>query len=300
MNSLANTQFWKSLVSSKGYTYKDIPNLTGKVAIVTGANTGLGYATAVALAGNGAHVFLACRNQERAMDAIERIKKDIKSDYPEVSEEPKLEFLELDLNNLAKSRQAANNFMAKNLPLHILVCNSGIMWVPFELSADGIETQFAVNHLGHFVFTSGLLPRLKESQPSRIVVLSSMTHESTVDGGIDFDTINDSSKSDSFQRYGRSKLSNILFAKALARRLKDERVYVNVAHPGYVNTELIRYTDKTFGAIPAKLGGVAGRVFASDPKIGALTQLFLATSPKVESEDIRGQYYIPTAHEGLP
>ena len=141
-------KFWKTYFTPNHYSDKQIPNLTGKVAIVTGANTGLGYATTVSLAGHGAHVFLACRSRERAMDAIERAKKEIKEKYPNAAE-PKLEFLELDLGSMKKSRESAKNFLSKNLPLHILVCNSGIMLTPFGLSADGIEEQFAVNHMGY-------------------------------------------------------------------------------------------------------------------------------------------------------
>lgn len=147
MNNVTQLAFWKHLLTPNNYSYSKIPDLANKVAIVTGANSGLGYATTVALAAKGAHVFLACRSQQRAEDAIERAKAEIKETYPDAAE-PKLEFLELDLNDLKKSREAARTFANKGLPLHILVNNSGIMATPFELSADGIETQFAVNHLG--------------------------------------------------------------------------------------------------------------------------------------------------------
>jgi NAD(P)-dependent dehydrogenase (short-subunit alcohol dehydrogenase family) len=139
-------QFWKTLITPRRYSYDLIPSLTGQVAIVTGANTGLGYATMVALAERGAHVFAACRSKQRATDAIERATKEIKDKNPDA--EPKMEFLELDLNDMKKCRQAANTFLEKNLPIHMLILNSGIMMVPFALSADGIETQFAVNHMG--------------------------------------------------------------------------------------------------------------------------------------------------------
>lgn len=139
--------WWKSFFSRR-YSYDKIPDQTGKVAIVTGANTGLGYATTVALAARGAHVFLACRSKERALGAIERAQKEIKEKHPQAPV-PKLEFLQLDLNSIKKSQQAADEFLSKGLPLHILVNNSGIMMTPFELSEDGIEQQFAVNHVGY-------------------------------------------------------------------------------------------------------------------------------------------------------
>ncbi|KAG0319212.1 hypothetical protein BGZ97_002558 [Linnemannia gamsii] len=292
--------FWKTFITPNRYSHDQIPDLTGKVAIVTGANTGLGYATTVALAAHGAHVFLACRNKQRAEDAITRATAEIKETYPHASE-PKLEFLELDLNDMTKSRQAAQEFLKKGLPLHILINNSGIMMCPFALSADGIETQFAVNHMGHFVFTLGLLDKLKESQPSRIVVLSSIGHESPAGlGGIDFDTLNDPTKTNARTRYGRSKLANILFTKALARRLANERVYVNAAHPGYVSTELIRHTGDEFGSLMGTVTEKVTRMVAMSPKVGALTELYVATSPEIENNDVRGRYFIPIANEIQP
>ncbi|KAG0224205.1 hypothetical protein BGX31_008156 [Mortierella sp. GBA43] len=291
-------QFWKTYFTPNRYSHDLIPSLTGQVAIVTGANTGLGYATMVALAANGAHVFAACRSEQRAADAIERATKEIKDKNPDA--EPKMEFLELDLNDMAKCQQSANAFLKKNLPIHMLVLNSGIMFVPFALSADGIETQFAVNHMGHFVFTTCLLDRIKSSQPSRIVVMSSNGHETSVPEGIDFDTLNDETKSTSITRYGRSKLANVLFCKALARRLANERVYVNMAHPGFVATDLSRNVSDTFGSYIEKPVQFALRFLAAEPKVGALTQLYLATSPEIENKDIRGGYFIPIANEIQP
>lgn len=149
-NVFLNPQFWKTYVSPSRYSHDQIPDLDSKVAIVTGANTGLGYATAVTLAAHGAHVFLACRSREKAMEAIKRAKAEIQKDYPTLraASNPKLEFLELDLNDLKKTRNAAHEFLAKGLPLHILVNNSGIAGAPFELNEAGIEKIFAVNHLG--------------------------------------------------------------------------------------------------------------------------------------------------------
>ncbi|KAG0299832.1 hypothetical protein BGZ98_009722 [Dissophora globulifera] len=273
----STTQRWHQLWRSTTIGYR-IPDLSGKVAIVTGANTGLGYATAVTLAGHGARVFFACRSKQRALDAIENAKKEIQEEYPQLIGEPQLEFLELDLNSLTKSRDAAKAFLAKNLPLHILVNNSGIMMTPFELSADGIETQFAVNHMG-------------------IVVLASIAHEDPVPGGIDFDTLNDPTKSSTVSRYGRSKLANVLFANALARRVANERVYVNVAHPGYVSTELIRHSQELGGVVYDKFIHATTKVVGMSPMKGALTQLYLATSPQAEDQDIRGRYFIPIANE---
>lgn len=148
----------------------------------------------------------------------------------------------------------------------------------------------------------GLLDRIKESQPSRIVILSSLAHEMTPKNmnGIDFETINDETKSGNWDRYARSKLANVLFGKALAHRLANEKVWVNVAHPGYVATNLSRSTKDTMGEFADKVFRLVTKIVAMSPRIGALTQLYLATSPEVESKDIRGRYFIPIANEILP
>ncbi|OAQ32837.1 NAD(P)-binding protein [Linnemannia elongata AG-77] len=300
-NSLTQLAWWKTYLTPNKYSHDQIPDLSGKVAIVTGANSGLGYATTVALAAHGARVFLACRSQERAQEAIDNATAEIKAKYPNAPT-PQLEFLELDLNDMNKAHQAAQEFLKKGLPLHILVNNSGIMNCPFALSADGIETQFAVNHMGHFVFTMGLLDKIKESQPSRIVILSAIAHEMTPPsmGGIDFNTLNDPTKADNWDRYARSKLANVLFGKALARRLANEKVWVNIAHPGIVKTNLSKSTKDSMGESLGKLIDVVSSVTAMTPEKGALTQLYLATSPEVENKDIRGRYFIPTANEIQP
>ncbi|KAF9930590.1 hypothetical protein FBU30_000293 [Linnemannia zychae] len=300
MSFTTQLAFWKTFLTPNHYSYDDIPNLTGKVAIVTGANAGLGYATAVGLASHGAHVIMACRSAERANEAIEKAKAEIKATYPNAPAEPKLEFLELDLNDLTKCHLAAVEFLKKDLPLHILVNNAGIMMVPFAVSADGIETQFAVNHMGHFVFTLCLIDKIKASQPSRIVNLTSLGHELAPHGGIDFDTLNDPTKSNPISRYGRSKLANILFTKALARRLTTEKVYVNAAHPGYIDTELYRYISEEYGATIGSLSEKLTHLVAMTPKTGALTQLYLGTSPEIDNSNIRGRYFIPIANEIQP
>ncbi|KAG0367499.1 hypothetical protein BGX24_003201 [Mortierella sp. AD032] len=289
-SSITQCAYWKTYFTPRRYSYDKIPDQTGKIAIVTGANSGLGYATMVGLAGHGAHVFLACRSKDRALAAIERAKKEIKEKYPQAAT-PKLEFLELDLNDMNKCKQASKEFLDKDLPLHLLVNNSGIIMTPFALSANSIEQQFAVNHMGHFIFTMALLDRIKESQSSRIVILSSFAHEGSTKGGIDFDTLNEEKKSDTVTRYGRSKLANVLFAKALAR------LYVNIVHPGYVATEWASHSQDSRSTFMTKLFEKLNKVFAMTPEVGALTQLYVATSPEIVDKNIRGRYFIPIAYE---
>ncbi|KAG0242186.1 hypothetical protein B0O80DRAFT_450808 [Mortierella sp. GBAus27b] len=299
-NVVFNGAYWKSFTHRPRYNHDDIPDLTGKVAIVTGANSGLGYATTVSLAAHGAHVFLACRSMGKALEAIEKAKAEIKTKYPDFKGVPNFDFLPLDLNNMKNCRHAAQEFLKRGLPLHILVNNGGIMTSPYALSDDGVEQQFAVNHMGHFVFTTTLLDRIKESQPSRIVVLSSIGHEMTVNGGVDFDTLNDKNASNPATRYGRSKLSNLLFGKALARRLGDAKVYVNMAHPGFVYTDLARNNKDSMGNIAAGVYDLAGKMCAAKPEVGCLNQLFCATSPEIEEKDLKGRYFVPVGIECRP
>ncbi|KAG0205603.1 hypothetical protein BGX33_007840 [Mortierella sp. NVP41] len=294
-NVIFNPAFWKTLVQRPRFTNDNIPDLIGKVVIVTSTNSGLGYATTVALASHGAHVFPACRSETKALEAMERAKAEIKKGPKAIyttnardatTTEPALDFLKLDLDDMNDCHRAARTFLERGLPLHILFNNGGIMTSPFTLSADGIEQQFAT-------FS-------KKSQPSRIVMLSSIGHEGSVKGEIDFDTLNDRTASNPVSYYGRSKLANILFGKALARRLASEKVYANMPHPGFVYTELQRNNKDSMGAVAVTTYDIAGIICAAKPEVGALNQLYLATSPEVEEKDLRGKYFVPVGNELRP
>ncbi|RKO89695.1 hypothetical protein BDK51DRAFT_35306 [Blyttiomyces helicus] len=293
---------------SKGFTRDAIPDLSGKVAIVTGANTGVGYATALELARKNATVFMACRSEERAAPAVEKVRAETGN--------KNVHFLKLDLQNLKQSREAAKGFLSLGLGLHILVNNAGIMACPFALTSDGIESQFATNHLGHFVFTKTLLPALERSAPSRIVNLSSVAHKHPAPGGILFDSINDPKAMGDWGRYGQSKLSNILFSRALDKRYGEKGIYVNSVHPapeyltpppphpmlpfqpGYVNSELTRGVKQGWvGWIMSPLIWLSNSTLAIPPYEGALTSLYVATSPEIETNDVRAKYFVPIASE---
>jgi len=252
------------------------------VAIVTGGNTGVGYITARELARKNAHVFVASRNKERGEDAVEKIKKETGNNQ--------VEFLHLDLVDLKHVKQTAENFLAKNLPLHILVNNAGIMATPWTLTKDGIQDQFGVNHVGHFLFTKTLLPKIESSAPSRIVNVSSLAHNNVE--GIEFDKINQEDALSTWQRYGVSKLANVLFTNSLAKRLEGKEVYANSIHPGFVATELSRGAIENYGIVAKVLANVAN-LFAKSPEDGALTQLYAATSPKIIENNYRGKYFVP-------
>lgn len=169
-----------------GYSAELVPSLKGKVAIITGANTGIGKVTALVLAKRECHVFLACRSKERTMPVVEEIKKASKND--------KVDFIELNLASLKSVSKCAKTFKKKNLPLHLLINNAGIMACPFAKTEDGIESQFGTNHLGHFHLTVSLLDLIKSSAPARIVNLTSEGHKLSYKEGILFDSINDEKK----------------------------------------------------------------------------------------------------------
>ncbi|TPX44240.1 hypothetical protein SeMB42_g02610 [Synchytrium endobioticum] len=274
------------------FSVDDIPKLDGKNIIITGANVGLGFVTALECARKGAHITLACRSQGRAESAM----CDIKTQFPDA----KLEFLALDLQDMKQTKEAAEKWLSKGLPLHVLVNNAGIMAPPFSKTKDGIESQFGTNHIGHFVFTLTLLPRIIESQPSRIVNLASVGHNFTptryfANGFIPLDVINDETKLGIWERYGISKLSNILFTLELNRKLKDHKVYCNSCHPGFVATELMRGPVASYGSLMGTMNKIYEAFFTVKPEIGARTQIYLATSGEVERKSIRGLYLVPTA-----
>ncbi|KAH8551821.1 hypothetical protein BGW37DRAFT_455754 [Umbelopsis sp. PMI_123] len=271
----------------KHFTLDKIPDMTGKVCIVTGGNTGIGKVCVLELAKKNAHVIVASRTPSKALAVIEEIKAETKNE--------KVEFIQLDLLSLASVTKFVSEFKAKNLPLHLLLNNAGVMACPFALSEDGYESQFATNHLAHFYLTTQLLPVLEQSQPSRIVNVSSMAHKNTIFRGFTLDNLNDESKYSPNLNYALTKTANILFSRELSQRLEKKgvkSVYVNSNHPGIVRTELVRHN-----------GPVANffiRAMSMNAEDGAITQMYLATSPEVEQKDIRGQYYIPYASPSKP
>ncbi|KFH63390.1 hypothetical protein MVEG_10800 [Podila verticillata NRRL 6337] len=302
LESLYNIDYWKTYIQPRNFSLDRIPDLSSKTAIVTGGNSGLGYATALELARQGARVFLACRSAARANEAIEKIERELAETAPHLY--PKVEFLHLDLADLKQVAHAARAFLSKGIKLDILVNNAGVGLLPPTLSKDGIEMVFAVNHMGPFLFTQLLLPRLIEAQPSRIVNVSSMSHELQLpEGGIQFGTLSQANGESPIVHYNRSKLANILYTKALARRLEErghDKVFVNAIHPGYVLTDIDVGVENTVGIIVAKFATTFRRVAGRDVEDGALTQLYCATSPEIEEKGLSGRYFVPDAHELRP
>uniref|UniRef100_I6L4Q1 WW domain-containing oxidoreductase n=1 Tax=Latimeria chalumnae TaxID=7897 RepID=I6L4Q1_LATCH len=204
-------------------------DLTGKVAIVTGANSGIGYETARSLALHGAHVILACRNRTRASVAVHQILDEW--------HKAKVEAMTLDLAALHSVQQFSEAFKSKNLPLHLLICNAAVFAVPWQLTEDGLESTFQVNHLGHFYLVQLLQDVLRHSAPSRVIVVSSESHRFTDIKGasekLDLNLLSPSKREYwAMLAYNRSKLCNILFSRELHRRISPHGVMSNALHPG--------------------------------------------------------------------
>ena len=246
--------------------------LNGKVAIVTGANSGIGRITARELALNGYHVFLACRSIERGQTVVDEI-------AALSGNSAKVEVLSLDLGDFNSVRQCAASFLARDLPLHLLIENAGIAGNKGR-TASGFEMTFGTCHMGHFLLTQLLLDRIKTSAPARIVVVASEAHRDPK--GIDFSKLKDNTKTlTGFPEYGVAKLSNVLFASELARRLKGTGVTTYSLHPGVVATNVWR-------AVPWPIDRLMKYFMISDEE-GAATTLYCALSPDVAEES--GLFY---------
>lgn len=245
--------------------------MNGKIVVVTGGNTGIGKATVEGLAKAGATVVIACRDVGKGQAAADEIAAKTGSKV--------LSVMALDLASLASVRAFAAAFAAKFPRLDVLVENAGVSTGKRQVTADGLEMDFGVNHVGHFLLTELLLPLLEASAPSRIVVVSSSVHTGAK---LDFDDLQGEKSWSTFGAYGRSKLANMLFVHALAKRLAGKNVVVNALHPGVISTELAR-------DFPAPMRLFA-RWFFKSPEQGARTSLHLATSP--EGGTVSGKYFI--------
>jgi retinol dehydrogenase 12 len=247
------------------------PSLLGRVALITGANTGIGKVTAQKLAEWGAHVFVACRSTERAATAVDEIRGDAGS--------ASVEALALDLGDLASVRRCAAQFLERGLPLHLLINNAGVGGGR-GLTKSGFELAFGVNHVGHFLLTQLLLPRLRESAPARIVTVSSKAHYRA--RGIDFDAVRKRTPSPTgLPEYGVSKLANALFSAELGRKLAGSGLTTYALHPGVVASDIWR-------TLPWVIRPIA-KAFMITTEEGALTTLYCATSEQAGRES--GLYY---------
>jgi NAD(P)-dependent dehydrogenase (short-subunit alcohol dehydrogenase family) len=248
-------------------------------SVVTGANTGLGRATAQALAARGDRVVFACRTESKARQAMDQVAAATGSES--------LEFLELDLADLDQVRRATQVLLERGDPIHLLVANAGLA-AQRGVTAQGFELAFGVNHLGHFLFTTELLPLLTtaspapDGAPARVVVVSSGSHYSAKKG-IDFDAVRQPTASYSgMPEYGVSKLANVVFVQELVRRTEADELFAVSLHPGnLIGTDVMR-------RVPAPLESLLKRMRPT-PEQGAKTSVLCATSAEVL--DHRGAYY---------
>ena len=269
------------------WNYKDIPSQEGKTAIVTGANSGLGYYTALGLAEKGAQVIMACRNTVKGEEARQELLKRIPG--------ARLEVMELDLADLASVQAFAAKFIKQHDRLDLLVNNAGLMAIPKRNTADGFEMQFGVNHLGHFALTALLFDLLQATKDARIVNVSSSAHRL---GTIRFDDINWEKGYSKWKAYGMSKLANIHFTHELADKVTARGIGVRVlaAHPGYADSKLIEKGPEMNGRnFMVKAGRFVNGIFAQSTEMGALPQLFAATSP----DAVHRGYYGPGGFGGM-
>jgi NAD(P)-dependent dehydrogenase (short-subunit alcohol dehydrogenase family) len=268
------------------WTADDIPDLTGRDAVVTGANSGLGLQIALELARNGAQVVLAVRDTDKGEEAAKRIRDSAPGAIVEVCG--------LDLADLASVRGFAERLQKQRDGLDLLVNNAGVMALPRRTTKDGFEMQLGTNHLGHFALTGLLLPALVARPQARVVTMSSGAHQM---GRIRFDNLQGERRYQRWLAYGQSKLANLLFAFELARRaaLADVELVSAAAHPGYAATNLQFAGARMDGSgLKEQLAKLGNRLFAQSDAQGALPALYAATMPDVSG----GEYFGPDGRGG--
>ena len=260
------------------WTFDNIPDQTGRTAIITGANTGLGFETARMLAQRGAHVVLACRNLSKGSEALRRIL--------ELRPSGSVTLESLDLSDLGSIASFAQKTLATQPRIDLLINNAGVMVPPRGKTAQGFELQFGTNHLGHFALTAPLLPRLAKQPGARVVVVASMAQRF---GSISIDDPNwEHRRYNGWLAYGQSKLANMMFALELQRRLAaaGSGLIATAAHPGWTATDLQRSDP---------MSNLFNPLLAMPVSKGALTTLRAATEPSVKG----GSYSGPTGFAGM-
>lgn len=278
---------------------RDIPNLSGKVIFVTGASDGLGKESARQFARHGATVYIGARNKAKTATAISDIKASIKAEGKNDKPEPDLRFIELDLASLDSVAKAAHAFQSESSRLDILMNNGGIMATPEGLTKDGYEIQFGTNHVGHALLTKLLLPLLDKTQRGgpggdvRIINVTSVAQEwfGPPNGLILEDAKSEMDNIGPWQRYGHSKIANVYFTKALAKRYPHIRSIA--VHPGGTKTSLSKGVQPTQTAVVQAVMNVVKKFTFADVAEGARNQLWASTSPDAKG----GLVYYPVAKE---
>jgi NAD(P)-dependent dehydrogenase (short-subunit alcohol dehydrogenase family) len=257
------------------FTVDDIEDQTGRTAVVTGANSGLGLEASAALAAHGAHVVMASRSPERLGEAASEVRRR----HPGAS----VSTVTLDLASLESVRAAAAEILAARERLDLLIDNAGVMAIPAATTADGFEMQFGTNHLGHFALTGLLLPAMLDVAGSRVVAVTSQARHI---GRIDFDDLHGRRRYGRWKAYSQSKLANLLFVVELERRLRAARAetIAVAAHPGYAATNLQRSSSW----IEERMYQIGNALFAQSASAGALPCLYAAVAPGVAGGQLFG------------
>ena len=267
------------------WTLENMPDLTGKVIVVTGGNSGLGYESVKAFAMKGADVIMASRSVEKAEEARTEILKDVPR--------AKIKVMQLDLGDLESVKNFASEFKKNHKTLDVLLNNAGIMMTPYFTTKDGFEGQLGTNHLGHFALTGLLLDVILDTAGSRIVNVSSSAHKS---GKMDFSNLQFENGKDysPMKAYGRSKISNLLFTYELQRKLEaaNKKTIAVAAHPGFALTNLTRHLQ---GKFLVKILSPLLKLMAQDQAMGALPQIRASVDPEVKGS----QYYGPGGKNGM-
>ncbi|MBL7495941.1 SDR family oxidoreductase [Frankia sp. CNm7] len=259
----------------------DVPELSGRTAVITGANSGIGFEAAKVLAGRGVTVVLACRNPVKAQAAVDRIRA--------VAPEADLSTLEMDLNSLASVRKAADELLAKHSVIDLLINNAGVIMLPHGQTEDGFEQHFGINHLAHFAFTGLVLNAVLAAEAGRVVTVGSNGHRM---GKLDFDDLAFTQGYKPLRGYGRSKLANLLFAYELQRRLEAAGVPARslAAHPGGANTDAGGFAGSAGKQQIKKVIDYIPNPIVHSAHKGALPILRAAVDPSTKG----GEYYGPS------
>jgi NAD(P)-dependent dehydrogenase (short-subunit alcohol dehydrogenase family) len=262
------------------WTASDVADQSGRVAVVTGGNGGIGLEAAEVLAGAGAHVVLACRNLAKAEAAAHRIR----GNHPGAS----LEIVALDLSSQASTRTAATEVLGTHDRLDLLILNAGVMAIPRRVTEDGWEMQLATNHLGHFALAGLLAEQVLATEGSRVVTITSLMHKP---GRIDFDDLHGERRYNAWRAYAQSKLANLLFARELHRRLTaaGSKTASLAAHPGYTATDLQAVGPKERGSkLMERVTGLGNALIGQSPAMGALPTVYAACAPGLSGGELIG------------
>ena len=273
--------------NSTTWTEKNLPDLTGKTIIITGANSGTGFSATKFMSAKGATIIMACRNLEKAQEALQNIKK--------INPEAKLDVMQLNLGSLASIKQFAEAFKVKYSSLDILINNAGVAQTPDIKTEDGFEMQIGVNHLGHYALTGLLMDHLVNTKDSRVVTVGSMNGEQ---GEMNFDNLFFEGEYQPMKAYNQSKLATHLFAYELGKRFADAGMSVesNAANPGFIKSNILKsneYTKRSFGF--TLMFGFFETLLAMTPDKGSLAIMRAATDRSLRN----GEYVSPTRIGGL-